>query len=513
MRKAQSLVVFFLAVFVAVDLPARERIALVIGNANYHVMPLDTALNDARNVAKVLRQSVSRVTVKLDADQQTMETAIGKFAQSLHANAEALFYYAGHGAQAKDIERENYLIPIGATPKIQRSAQLRYKAVPASLVLREMEHAGSPLNIIILDACRNSPFRGFRRSLGRGLARMPSVDGALIAYSTAPGAVALDSTGGRNSPYTAQLVKFMRLPGLTLEQVLKNTRREVKSTTNGDQPPWYESSLDGYFYFFQASDNDPVNTYSQISSAAQTQPVQDIFQDRLKNGSLGPKMKVIQAGTFRMGDIQGKGYDSEKPVHSVTLSQFSIGVYEVTFAEYDRFVEAAGRKKPSDSRWGRGDRPVINVSWHDATAYAKWLGGQTGHEYRLPTEAEWEYAARAGSETAYYFGNGASGLGEYAWYQANSGKKMHPVGGKLSNAWGLYDMHGNVWEWVQDWHGDYSSEALTDPSGPGAGSARVLRGGSWGGDADDCRSAYRGYWYGPGNRDGNTGFRLARTYP
>ena len=130
-----------------------------------------------------------------------------------------------------------------------------------------------------------------------------------------------------------------------------------------------------------------------------------VFRDRLKNGSKGPEMVWIPAGTFRMGDIQGGGDSDEKPVHRVSVNKFAMGRYEVTFAEYDQFAQATGRKKPNDQGWGPGNRPVINVSWDDATAYTEWLSQQTGQSYRLPTEAEWEYAARAGSETKYWWGN------------------------------------------------------------------------------------------------------------
>ncbi|MCP3677944.1 MAG: formylglycine-generating enzyme family protein, partial [Deltaproteobacteria bacterium] len=133
---------------------------------------------------------------------------------------------------------------------------------------------------------------------------------------------------------------------------------------------------------------------------------QEVFRDRLKDGGEGQEMVVIQAGRFRRGDIQGGGGNYEKPVHEVVISKsFALGRYEVTFAEYDRFCEATGRAKPTDRGWGRGKRPVINVSWKDAKAYAEWLMEQTGKKYRLPTEAEWEYGARAGSKTKYWWGN------------------------------------------------------------------------------------------------------------
>ena len=141
---------------------------------------------------------------------------------------------------------------------------------------------------------------------------------------------------------------------------------------------------------------------------------------------------------------------------------------------------------------GNSNRPVESVSWDDVQAFIEKLNAKEGGAmYRLPTEAEWEYAARAGSITAYSFGDDAKQLGEYAWYGDNSKGETHPVGQLKPNAWGLYDMHGNVWEWVQDWYGKYAAEAVMDPQGPSAGSARVGRGGGWSAGARFCRSAYR----------------------
>ncbi|MEO1610517.1 MAG: SUMF1/EgtB/PvdO family nonheme iron enzyme [Pseudomonadota bacterium] len=218
-----------------------------------------------------------------------------------------------------------------------------------------------------------------------------------------------------------------------------------------------------------------------------------------------PEMVVVPPGKFKMGSQV-----------DVTISRsFAVSKYEVTFDEWDACVDAGACNgyKPGDRDWGRGRRPVINVSWHDATAYAEWLAAKTGKPYRLLTEAEWEYAARAGTTTAYSWGNkigrnnaNCDGCGSQ-W----DDKHTAPVGSFKPNAFGLYDMHGNVGEWVSDWYGTYERGPQTDPEGPNTGQGRVLRGGSWYNYARDLRSASRSnYW--PGLRYTNLGFRLARTY-
>jgi formylglycine-generating enzyme required for sulfatase activity len=151
---------------------------------------------------------------------------------------------------------------------------------------------------------------------------------------------------------------------------------------------------------------------------------------------------------------------------------------------------------------------VIHVSWNDAVAYCEWLSEKTGKKYRLPTEAEWEYAVRGGQKSKHYKYAGGDELSELAWYNENSGSKTHPVGGKKANELGLYDMSGNVWEWCQDWYGDYSSASQTNPTGASTGTRRVLRGGSWGYPDWNCRVSYR-YFNSPTYRNINLGFRLA----
>ena len=229
-----------------------------------------------------------------------------------------------------------------------------------------------------------------------------------------------------------------------------------------------------------------------------------------------PNMVKIGAGSFQLGCVSGRDCQADElPVRTVTFAKpFAIGKYEVTFSEYDRFADTTGRARPDDRGWGRGSRPVINVSWEDARDYANWLSEQTGKSYRLPAEAEWEYAARADTETPWSVGGDASYLGKYAWYAGNASGQTHPVGEKQDNPFGLHDVHGNVWEWMQDcWHEGYE-DAPTDGSAwleadGGACSWRVLRSGSWNDRLGVVRSASRGR-YGAVHRTSFIGFRLAQ---
>ena len=216
----------------------------------------------------------------------------------------------------------------------------------------------------------------------------------------------------------------------------------------------------------------------------------------------GMEFVWVPAGEFRMGSTSSEAYDNEQPVTRVRISRgFWLGQYEVTQAQWEGVMGS----NPSDFDECGRSCPVEMVSWNDAREFIRSLNGRSGgNRYRLPTEAEWEYAARAGT-TGDRYGN----LEAIAWCWNNSGDRTHPVGQKAPNAWGLHDMLGNVWEWVEDWHGDYPGGTVTDPRGPDSGSARVFRGGGFG-YASRCRSSYRGYGT-PGFRAIALGFRLLRT--
>ena len=614
-----------------------RRVALVLGNGAYADSPLENPANDARGMAVSLRELGFEVITDVDKDLTGMRRLIRTFGERLRGSSVALFFFAGHGVQVNGV---NYLIPIGH--QIEREADVRLEAVSADDVLAQMEEAGTGVNLMILDACRDNPFRSLRRSQGqRGLALVTAPSGTLIAYATAPGNTAADGKGRPNSPYTTNLLQHIRTPGLKIEDFFKRVRRGVEDLTQRKQTPWEASSLRGDFYFAAPLPEPPVNPlpgYSgeqslwrfietssapqdfrdylqqypngehsaaarvklrqlEAAASANTAPVTnpnptsapppkptptptptpaiayakvggpsvrlvampfttaevDIrgtvrkfagqpaqgFVEELGNGV---KLELVElaGGSFWMGSTKAEidaafadykryfnsatiySFTDEAPRHLVTLADFYMGRYEVTQAQWKAMMG-----KLPDVGFKGDDLPVERVSWIDAFEFCKKLSAKTGREYRLPSEAEWEFAARAGALTPFAFGTTitpeiANYNGNYPYGNAAKGvyrEKTLLVGGLgVANAWGLYDLHGNVWEWCQDvWHDSYQG-APTDGSAWLSGGdprRRVLRGGSWDYDGRYCRAAVR-YRYDPGERNYYVGLRVvtsARTHP
>ena len=291
-------------------------------------------------------------------------------------------------------------------------------------------------------------------------------------------------------------------------------------------------------YSYNAEETGPYILYVRfVPEAGSTSPSGGTHRDCADC----PEMVSIPGGTFRMGELNGVGEDYGLPVHSVTVPAFRLGKYEVTVGQFRRFVEASGYRTDAERNagsaagcytytdynleWTPGhswrspgyaiddNQPVVCVSWNDAQAYVEWLSAETGGHYRLPTEAEWEYAARAGSTTEYSWGNDIASNWENCVYYVcgDSYEYTAPVGSFPANAWGLHDMHGNVWEWVQDCWNDSYQGAPTDGSAWESGDCgrRVLRGGSWYNTARHLRSANRS-GIDRADRDFNLGFRLAQ---
>ena len=674
------LLIFMLFLFITVPTHA-ARLALIIGNADYQKVPsLDNPVNDAKDMAAELKKLGFVVRLETNASKRTMTNAVRQFGQQLHNGDVGLFYYSGHGMQ---FNRRNYLVPPEAN--IQTGADIEFEGLDASFVLAQMEQANRRgVNLMILDACRDNPYKTNVKSLKKGLAKMQSPMGSLIAYATAPDLASYGDSNTRNSIYTQYLLEALRQKAhLSILDMLTEVTAQVTKRTKNKQIPWQASSLTQRFCFAQCGswqsnippkpdfsrqlatceihlrDNrlttgrggtalscyegilkqDSTNTkalagltqienkyvawienalqrgqidraksflaslrtvnpespkivefeeqmqparrpsipiqltpkpppqpelssppilelpqlpdlhdlplaaFDDLPDIPQTNPLSSIpvfrtegFRERLKDGNLGPEMVVIPAGRFRMGDIQGDGWDDKKPVHWVNVKPFAMGKYEVTFAEYDKFANATGRKKPNDNGWGRGNRPVIIVSWDDAVAYADWLSQQTGKQYRLPTEAEWEYAARAGTETKYWWGN-EIGSNKANCYEDDCGDNFQytaPVGSFKANPFGLYDTVGNIWEWIcseyEEKYGGKEQKCIPGKKNANfimrllRGSSwfdspinkhanfRVMRGGSWFNSSNSARAASR-YLLSPGHRSVYSGFRVAtRTY-
>ena len=252
------------------------------------------------------------------------------------------------------------------------------------------------------------------------------------------------------------------------------------------------------------SNSSKTNKPSGKNTSSRSKGMTQAEKDRIIQKAIDD-MVFVEGGTFTMGATEqdGDAYRVEKPAHQVTLSDYYISKYKVTQALW---LAVMG----SNPSYFKGDlnRPVEQVSWNDCHKFIKTLNKLTGKRFRLPTEAEWEYAARGGNRSRGYKYSGSNDLGDVAWYIDNSGDTTHPVGQKSPNELGLYDMSGDVYEWCQDWYGSYNSESQTNPTGPSSGSSRVARGGCFGYGAQHCRVSYR-LGDVPACRDCASGLRLA----
>lgn len=276
----------------------------------------------------------------------------------------------------------------------------------------------------------------------------------------------------------------------------------------------------------KAEGKEPEKAATGVTSPLTGRPITDPVT--------GMEFVFLKGGCFQMGDTFGDGDKEERPVHDVCLNDFYFGRNEVRVGDFRKFVNETGYRTEAESGDGcftyRGDKwekdrnanwrkpgfaiddrhSVVCVSWNDSMAFIDWLKRKTGKQFRLPTEAEWEYAARSGGKREKWSGTSSEGeLGQYAWHMGNSGSRMHAVGEKRPNGLGLYDMSGNVWEWCSDWYGEnyYQSSARNNPEGAGNGSFRVIRGGSWYGNPRVVRAAYRN-GFDPTSQSNGCGFRL-----
>lgn len=484
-----------------------------------------------------------------------MDTAIEVYAETLRSQkGTGFFFYAGHGIQSKG---QNYLLPVNTN--LSSESELKYRTVNLAFVLDEIEASGNHLNVVVIDACRNNPLTRSFRSSSRGLARVSSTPkDLLLAYSTAPGDVAADGNG-RNSPYTSALINAIEKPGQHLLLAFQQVASSVQKTTGGNQIPWTSSSVTSDFYFSNSTGAraqhksypeqllTTTNTPSQLSavkgkpSAKDTQvaepsiPIRtgnqtkasfgtwEVIQDPLTSvDAKAPSMVVVSGGDFMMGS-EGENA-TEEPLHQVSLdSEYAIGQFELSVADYQLYINATGvrnRHRHSDP-----NLPLSNVSRAELDQYAKWLSQETGYTYRLPTEAEWEFAARGGTSSKYHWGEdiwtcaGISATDIDRLRHINSPKLQHcakalsleiqanckhclawvkqdqvlPVNSFNPNPFGLFNSLGNIAEIVMDcWKPNYYG-APTDGSARLSGKCDkiTVRSGHWNSEFANITSSAR----------------------
>ncbi len=552
----------FLALFSAALLAAQteKRLALVVGNAKYANNPLANPANDARDMAAALRLAGFTVTEKYDQSYDALNNLVTDFARSIKdPNAVALFYYAGHGVQYGGT---NYLVPIGAD-NLGDENEIEWRCVPLDRITSKMQDASNRLNIIVLDACRSFPVARGTRKLQNGLVETGgSIPELLIAYATAPGKVAEDRSEGQNGLFTATLLRHLRTPGYDIHKVFLETRKDVKSRTDGKQVPGVMNNVTVDFYFFPLVQEENLAPVPSVKIEEKSSLVNPSFQtEKPSSCPYCPEMVPVTGGKFRMGreTDNTEGDVDEQPAHPVTVPDFEIGKYEVTNREFCHFLNEISSKIALSGTEVKLDDKVIffldcyihysyftnkckgftkminydngivsggeftvvkgyenyaccNVTWHGAEAYAIWLSKKIGGKpFRLPFESEWEYAARGGSLSKGFKYSGSNDPKEVAWYDDTAGKnRQFAVGQKKANELGLHDMSGSLWEWVEDCYHDTYAGAPRDGSAwkDGTCNSRVIRGGSWDSGARDVRPLERDVTF---KFSHTVGFRLART--
>jgi formylglycine-generating enzyme required for sulfatase activity len=470
----------------------QPRIALVIGNSTYEgkVWP-DLAgepLQDARTMRRVLkgRSLHFQVVYREDANLKQMNEALAELSALLKKNpgAVALVYFSGHGAQAPapgdGKQMENYLIP--ARSELADESDAQYQAIGQKRIETLIRDAGAAAGVIILDACRDHGLASTRGPAARGLTAHASTS-IMVMYAAASRKTAYN-TPGRTSEFTAALAEEIVRPG-PFRQVAYQVRFRVVQATQGEQEPKTLSGLTGTLELVPPP-APPVSGLKPLQSIAAASPGTS-FQDCMAC----PQMVAIPPGSFMMGSPDS---EAEGPVHEVRIAYtFAVGKYPVTRGEWRQLVNATGHTNVKACGWENppeefvqdDTHPVVCVSWDDATFYTAWLSQKTGHQYRLLSDAEYEYINRAGSTSRYFWGDSESDLCGYAnggWTTFCKPEYPYtsPVGHFKPNRFGLYDTTGNVDEWVQDiCHHNYNG-APTDGSAWESGQdGRVARGGAW----------------------------------
>jgi formylglycine-generating enzyme required for sulfatase activity len=535
-----------------------RRIALVIGNGAYPQSPVISAPSDARAFADVLREGGFDVVYAENAKRTEMELAIGVFTKKLGGRVTAVVYFGGHAVQYQD---RNFLLAVDS--RIATETDVRAQGIDIDLILDPLIVSRPAGCVVILDAARKNPWQQAISSRPRGLSSQAPIAGLTLIYPVAPGEVVGDLPREANL-FAVELVKSAKIQGLSFKEVLRQVRASVAQATRDRQIPWesspspedlvisstrksvraadplelgfwetikgsdsaadFKAYLDSYpdgpfavtartrLQQIEAKNLPKDESKSVVPTSVVPTPAPAAPQSAIRDCLQCPEMVLIQAGAFEMGSSEM--FDFEAPVHQVSIRKaFYIGRREVTFDEWDAcFAEGGCKQKPDDRGLGRTRRPVTDLDWDDTKSYLVWLSQKTGKTYRLPSESEWEYVARAGTSTTYPWGrtvekDKANCLG----CTSDPVKKAIDTGSFPPNSFGVYDMAGNAAEWVEDCWSDNYRGAPTDGSAWTRPQCRerVLRGGSFNNDPRYVRSAAR-FKYDHDVRFYTNGFRVVR---
>jgi hypothetical protein len=419
-------ILIFLLISGQSDAATERRLALVIGNSNYTSSPLKNPANDARDMADTLKNLGFHVILKTNASKREMGKAIDDFGKQMKGKDVGLFYYAGHGLQVNGV---NYLIPVGT--KINEETDVEYEAIDAGRVLATMHNAKSRVNIVILDACRDNPYARSFRTATRGLAIIAKAPmGTIVSYSTSPGDVARDGKG-RNSPYTSSLLQYMKEPGLTIEQVFKNTRQKLTKETSGKQIPWELSSLQGDFYFKAGSAKTSASRDEEVISPGQQPDTERVetpsqsndtgsFADlKIKMGERRQKENELLKDFEDAKQMEVDSSNMDEKIH--IWKQFLAAIPQERTSKGDEAQKYASKRIENLERWkvlgktppkeikndGRfiayDDGTVLDsktnlmwaandngsgIDWQNAKIYCETYGGGGYNDWRMPTEGE-----------------------------------------------------------------------------------------------------------------------------
>lgn len=511
-----------------------NRVAFIIGNGDYDEAPIDSAVDDAMKMKSFLEKQNFHVTYKEDASKRDIIKGLRSFNSNMKQGGIALFYFVGHAVQVRD---KNYLIPVEAS--IESDHHVLYEAIELDAILSKMRSAGNRLNIVMLDSSHKNPFGDIYRAKKKGLAKLKKERNLDVITSTAPNRMT------EPYPFTSKLLSVISAKGISNKEGFKEFQKRYPQSFNQisqesfyfnlpsklvsqEEKVWKKTvalgSISAYTAYLAKNPNTKYKKQANAkliklinAEKAKKAKEQKALEEQLKKIKKADQEKAKKAAELKAqkeaeaeaAKVAAAAHTEQQRMNKEDVSyvdpmmvlikagtvstesktitikkDFYIGHYEVSNSEYGEYLKYIDSLEFYDEKWTKSPfQPAVNVNWTDAHEYAKWLSKHTGEKYRLPTEDEWEYAARAGASTKYFWGDTdkshrkdswrkdyPDNAHDFAWIKSNAQDITHTVGSKKPNAWGVYDILGNAAEWC---------------SNKASESTRIIRGGSWASSANE----------------------------